>query len=183
MKKTLKISALALALVMVLGMAMAFAAVSVTGPITVDNSGTPVDTSAPISDTIANADEAAAVPEQTETAATLQVLWNGDIPATEANKTLTFSIPGVADGTKIYLYHLPTGATAWKVEGNATASGGKVNFTMPSTMSPFALVASTATPVATGDNANIALWGGLMVAAVAVAAGTVVYSRKRKNEA
>ena len=182
MRNTLKISAIALALVMVLGVVMAFAAtstVSITNIVDEDNNPVAIGTDPQIVD---DADEAAAAEGQDETASTLNVLWNGEIGSTYANKTLTFTLSGVADGTKVYLYHYTGTPAAWKVEGNSTVSGGKVSFTMPATTSPFALVASTAIP-ATGDNSNIALWGGLMVAAIAVAAGTVVYSRKRKNEA
>ena len=146
MRNTLKISAIALALVMVLGVVMAFAAtstVSITGIVDEDNN--PVTPTTPV-EIVDDSAEAATANGQTETAANLNVLWNGDIPTAFANKTLTFTLSGVADGTKVYLYHYTGTPAAWKVEGNSTVSGGKVSFTMPATTSPFALVASTAIP-------------------------------------
>ena len=35
----------------------------------------------------------------------------------------------------------------------------------------------------TGDNSNITLWAAVLVVAAAGAAGTMLYSKKRKNEA
>ena len=181
MRKTLKISALALALVMVLGI-VAFAAPSVTGPAgdPVDENNVAIAYTAP-ADPI-DVDKAAADPNQKETADKLAVVWQGNIPGAGdagdmTNKPITWTV--FVDGV-YYFYHYEGGT--WVLKGSQASSGKKVTYTFDS-LSPVAVVQGSATTPQTGDNSNIALWGGLMVAAIAVAAGTVVYSRKRKNEA
>ena len=178
MRNVLKITTLVLALVMVLGIGMAFAAPSVVAtvedPVDGDNAKVPYTTS---SVTITTADAAAAA-GQKEPASDLAVVWQGDIAKAYEGKAITF--PVSVDGT-YYAYHW--NGTAWElVDGPKASTGKKVTFTFPS-LSPVAIVQGSATTPQTGDSSNIALWGGLMVAAIAVAAGTVVYSRKRKNEA
>lgn len=178
MKNVLKITTLVLALVMVLGMGMAFALPSVTATVEDPYDGDTAVTGITTPSVVITTADAAAAQGQTEKASDLAVVWQGDIPTTYKGKTLTFNVS--VDGT-YYAYHW--NGTSWDlVEGPKASSGKKVSFTFPD-LSPVAIVQGSATTPQTGDNSNIALWGGLMVAAVAVAAGTVVYSRKRKNEA
>ena len=186
MKNVLKITTLALALVMVLGMAMAFAAPSITATVSNPTNATGTNTkdswgAATALDTTTAAEKATAA-GQTETASNLAIVYYAELDSANAGTALDFPVSGVADGTLFYAYHWDTATAAWQYVNKAASSGNKVTFTFPE-LSPVAIVqTATATPQ-TGDNSNIALWGGLMVAAIAVAAGTVVYSRKRKNEA
>lgn len=67
----------------------------------------------------------------------------------------------------------------WEYIGTGNGDKFPVTFT---SLSPVA-VFQAADISQTGDSSNMYLWGGLMIVAAAAAIGTVVYSKKRKNEA
>ena len=184
MRNVLKIcTVMALALVLVLGMfASAFAADSSTDIVEFWDT----DSNSKLSFTTTFDD----VPELTAADAKalagvdvdLTSLWLGDVEPGKLDLECR-----VRDGKGTYYvfhYNYPAAAKAASDEGGweyvAKGDGEKFDVTFTS-LSPVA-VFQAATPQ-TGDNSNMYLWGGLMIAAAAAAIGTVVYSKKRKNEA
>ena len=182
MRNVLKIcTVMALALVLVLGMfSSAFAADSSTDIVEFWTATEKVSETRTFDDvpelTAADAKALAGVDVD------LTSLWLGDVEPGELNLECR-----VRDGKGTYYvfhYNYPAAAKAASDEGGweyvGKGDGEKFDVTFKS-LSPVA-VFQAATPQ-TGDNSNMYLWGGLMIAAAAAAIGTVVYSKKRKNEA
>ena len=105
-----------------------------------------------------------------------------EVPAGET-ASVDVSVPGVTAADDAYVIHwLDDGSVELLAEGNGvTVSAGTVTITSDS-FSPFAIFVKTnATDKVpgTGNYSNIALWGGVLVVAVA-AAGVVLFEKKRK---
>ena len=122
---------------------------------------------------------AASVNDDVDDAGELEILWQKEIsvaPGTTFPVTITFSVPPEYQNQEVYVYHF--NGTAWEVVGKGMGATITVTF---NSLSPVALVASTATP-ATGDAANASLWACLMFLAAAAAVVTVIPRRKRREE-
>ena len=105
-----------------------------------------------------------------------------EVPAGET-ASVDVSVPGVTAADDAYVIHwLDDGSVELLTEGNGvTVSADTVTITSDS-FSPFAIFVKTnATDKVpgTGNYSNIALWGGVLVVAVA-AAGVVLFEKKRK---
>ena len=174
MRNVLKIcTVMALALILVLGMfASAFAADSATEKVEFWD----MDITKKVSKTQDPPEKLAAADakELAKADADLTEFWYGEVESEP--KTLECRIQG-GKGT-FFVFHYNEDADKWEFVAEGSGDKFDVAFT---DLSPVA-VFQAATPQ-TGDNSNMYLWGGLMVAAAAAAIGTVVYSKKRKNEA
>ncbi len=186
MRKILKVSTcLLLALVMVFGVSVASLAASKSDVVELikvaDESGTDVEY------TLEQV-EGSEYPILTEPKAAekignveakdLAVVWQSIVTA-PTPAVLTFNVPGSADQT-VYVFHHD--GNDWELVG--TYTGTTISHTFAD-LSPVGIVVKgntapeTTTP--TGDNANVALWGILMVVAAAGAFGTIAYSKKRRT--
>ena len=110
----------------------------------------------------------------------LTVLWEKNVTASATPVTLTFKVSGTA-GKTVYVFHW--NGTAWEYITKGTGDTVEAEF---SNLSPVGLVLQledgTQNPD-TGDHTNIVLWAGILVLAAAGATGTILYGKKRKNEA
>ncbi len=195
MKKVLKISTvLVLACALILGMGVKVSAagsktdlVEITSATkdgqTVDYTAAPVDenTVDPLTEALASA-ELKAKGVKTIDAGQLKVLWQKDVTAPAGTK-FGFSVTDF-DGQPVYAFHWNAETKNWDYVDKGTAPNLEITFP---DLSPIGLVAELPeaggeTP-ATGDESNITLWIGVMVVAAAGAVGTILYSKKRKNEA
>ena len=181
MKNVLKIcTVMALALILVLGMfTSAFAAGSATDKVEFWDGDVKVSATQDPPEKLDAADAKALAKVDVD----LSEFWYGEVESEP--KTLECRIQD-GKGT-FYIFHykyaesLAKGASEegeWEFVAEGSGDKFDVAFT---DLSPVA-VFQAATPQ-TGDNSNMYLWGGLMVAAAAAAIGTVVYSKKRRSEA
>ena len=193
MKKVLKISTvLVLACALILGMGVKVSAagsktdlVEITSATKdgqdVDYTAIPVDVT-PLTEELASA-ELKAKSVKTIEASQLKVLWQKDVDAPAGTK-FGFSVTDF-DGQTVYAFHWNAQTENWDYVDKGTAPSLEITFP---DLSPIGLVAELPeeaggeTP-ATGDDSNITLWIGVMAVAAAGAVGTVLYSKKRKNEA
>lgn len=192
MKKVLKISTvLVLACALILGMGVKVSAagsktdlVEITSATKdgekVDYKVEPVaDTVDPLTEAIASK-ELAAKNVKTIDASGLKVLWQKDVTAPAGTK-FAFSVTDF-DGQPVYAFHWNAETKNWDYVDKGTAPSLEITFP---DLSPIGLVVelpAEPTPE-TGDNSNITLWIGVMAVAAAGAVGTMLYSKKRKNEA
>lgn len=185
MKKVLKISTvLVLACALILGMGVKVSAAgsktdlveitSATKEYTIAEIGADVT---PLTEEIASAELKAKNVKEID-ASGLKVLWQKDVTAEDGTK-FTFNVTDFNDQT-VYAFHW--NGTSWDYVDKGTAPSLEIAFP---DLSPIGLVVelpAEPTP-ATGDNSNITLWIGVMAVAAAGAVGTMLYSKKRKNEA
>lgn len=191
MKKVLKISTvLVLACALILGMGVKVSAAgSKTDLVEITSAtkdGEKVEyTVEPVADTVDPLTEAIASKElaaknvKTVDASGLKVLWQKDVKNAPAGTKFAFSVTDF-DGQPVYAFHW--NGTSWDYVDKGTAPSLEITFP---DLSPIGLVVelpAEPTP-ATGDNSNITLWIGVMAVAAAGAVGTMLYSKKRKNEA
>lgn len=115
-------------------------------------------------------------------ASQLEVLWQKDVDAPAGTK-FGFSVSGF-DGQTVYAFHWS--GSNWDYVAQGTAPEFEITFP---DLSPIGLVVEKPatepggeTPD-TGDSSNMPLWIGVMAVAAAGAVGTMLYSKKRKNEA
>ena len=190
MKKVLKISTvLVLACALILGMGVKVSAAGSKTDLVEITSATkdgkdveytvePVaDTVDPLTEAIASKELAAKNVKEID-ASGLKVLWQKDVTAEDGTK-FTFNVTDFNDQT-VYAFHW--NGTSWDYVDKGTAPSLEITFP---DLSPIGLVVelpAEPTP-ATGDNSNITLWIGVMAVAAAGAVGTMLYSKKRKNEA
>ena len=105
-----------------------------------------------------------------------------DVTAEPGTK-FSFKVTGY-DGQPVYAFHWNAETENWDYVDKGTAASFDITFP---DLSPIGLVVELPesgedTPK-TGDNSNITLWAAVLVVAAAGAAGTILYSKKRKNEA
>ncbi len=192
MKKILKIcTALVLTCAMILGMsATVSAAESKTdlveivkaekdGSATTYEVATVPDGVTPLTEEIASK-ELAAKSVATVEASGLKVLWQKDVTA-PAGTTFTFKVTGY-DGQTVYAFHWNATAKNWDYVDKGTAADFSITFP---DLSPIGLVVELPAEVTpeTGDHSNTVLWACILGVAAIGAVGTVLYSKKRKNEA
>ena len=113
----------------------------------------------------------------------LKVLWQKDVTAPSGTK-FAFNVSDAEyKDQPVYAFHWNAETKNWDYVDQGKAPSFEIEF--PS-LSPIGLVVelpeSGETPY-TGDNSNVTLWIGVMAVAAAGAVGTMLYSKKRKNEA
>ena len=191
MKKVLKISTvLVLACAMILSLNVkALAAGSKTDAVEITSSTDTkyqvkaIDESkvTPLTEELASK-ELAAKSVKTIDASGLKVLWQKDVEA-EAGTKFGFSVTGY-DGQTVYAFHWNSETKNWDYVNKGTAANFEITFP---DLSPIGLVVelpeSNENAPKTGDNSNVVLWASVLVVAAAGAVGTMLYSKKRKNEA
>ena len=191
MKKVLKISTvLVLACAMILSLNVkALAAGSKTDAVEITSSTDTkyqvkaIDESkvTPLTEELASK-ELAAKSVKTIDASGLKVLWQKDVEAEKGTK-FGFSVTGY-DGQTVYAFHWNSETKNWDYVNKGTAANFEITFP---DLSPIGLVVelpeSNENAPKTGDNSNVVLWASVLVVAAAGAVGTMLYSKKRKNEA
>ena len=117
------------------------------------------------------------------------VLPEMDLTAEKLPATFTFSIDAPA-GTPVYVFHYNAEAKGWEFISKGTAPTVAATFPKLSPVGFVLGVTSTPGPSpenpdnptpATGDNANIGLWAGILVVAALGAVGTVIYGKKKRS--
>ena len=189
MKKVLKISTvLVLACALILGLSTKVSAAgSMTDLVEITSDAeftvNPVDETkaTPLTEVLA-AKELTAKNVKTLEKDDLKVLWQKDVTAEPGTK-FSFKVTGY-DGQPVYAFHWNAETKNWDYVDKGTAASFDITFP---DLSPIGLVVELPesgedTPK-TGDNGNITLWAAVLVVAAAGAAGTILYSKKRKNEA
>ena len=184
MRNVLKIcTVMALALILVLGMfSSAFAASSQTDIVEFWDDTEKVSETATFEGVPElTAEDAKALAEAD---VDLKQIWLGDV----WGDTLKLECRIQEGKGTYYIFHYKAPVALAK----ATAEEGEWEFVQSGEGDKFDVTFTSLSPVAvfqaadiaqTGDNSNMYLWGGLMIVAAAAAIGTVVYSKKRRNEA
>lgn len=116
------------------------------------------------------------------------VLPEMDLTADKLPATFTFSVDA-PNGTPVYVFHYNAEIKDWEFISKGAAPTvaatfsklSPVGFVLGQTQSGPAPTEPDNPSPATGDNANIGLWAGILAVAAIGAVGTVVYGKKREK--